>query len=63
MAAKKVVMENYIQTGKCYESPLQILISKRETDGSKESRNGKLYTNRQVLRAATANFNQQARNR
>jgi len=35
-------MENYTQTGKCYEPPLQILISERETDGSKESRNGKL---------------------
>jgi hypothetical protein len=67
MAVKKFVMENYVQTGKCYEPPLQILISKRETDSSKERRNGKLhtkfYTNRKVLRAATVNFNQQARNR
>jgi hypothetical protein len=31
-----------MQTGKCYEPPLRILMSERETDGSKESRNGKL---------------------
>jgi len=58
---QKVVMENYIQnyiqTGKYYEPPLWFLMSERETDGSKESRNEKLYiklhTNRKVLRAAT----------